>query len=128
MLCDAVTVSALETDARLACASNMSHKHACRLEDSEGSRYWALVWGGILTFFFSLIPSFRHFRIFNIIGEPLHPGCPYRDSPAQDAEAASKIGRREDVVLVHTSSLLPGRLALLFARSKAQEWSVCSII
>ncbi|CAL5229390.1 g12708 [Coccomyxa viridis] len=30
--------------------------------------YWALVWGGILTFLFSLIPSFRHFRIFNIIG------------------------------------------------------------
>ena len=33
-------------------------------------RYWALVWGGILTFLFSLIPSFRHFRIFNIIGGP----------------------------------------------------------
>lgn len=26
------------------------------------------MWGGILTFLFSLIPSFRHFRVFNIIG------------------------------------------------------------
>lgn len=37
-------------------------------------RYWALVWGGILTFVFSLVPSFRHFRIFNIIGEMPLPG------------------------------------------------------
>ena len=31
-------------------------------------RVWALIWGGILTFSFSMIPSFRHFRIMSFIG------------------------------------------------------------
>ncbi len=30
-------------------------------------RVWALVWGGILTCTMTLVPTFRHFRILNII-------------------------------------------------------------
>lgn len=30
-------------------------------------RTWALMWGAILTFTMSLVPTFRHFRVLNII-------------------------------------------------------------
>ena len=31
-------------------------------------RVWALIWGAILTFSFSMIPTFRHFRVMSFIG------------------------------------------------------------
>ena len=59
----------------------------------SASRYWALVWGGILTFFFSLIPSFRHFRVFNIIGELPQPpvSSPYLPSISNNLNGVSSM-------------------------------------
>ncbi|KAK9807758.1 hypothetical protein WJX72_008373 [[Myrmecia] bisecta] len=37
------------------------------LIDTVDKRTWSLVWGAILTCTMSMIPTFRHFRIFNVI-------------------------------------------------------------
>ncbi|DBA95338.1 TPA: Lymphocyte transmembrane adapter 1 [Trebouxia sp. C0006] len=37
------------------------------LKDTISKRVWALVWGAILTCTMTLVPTFRHFRILNII-------------------------------------------------------------
>ncbi|KAK9796248.1 hypothetical protein WJX73_001881 [Symbiochloris irregularis] len=37
------------------------------LAEGESKRTWALVWGGILTVTMSMVPTFRHFRLLNII-------------------------------------------------------------
>ena len=38
------------------------------LDESVNKRTWALIWGALLTFGFSFVPTFRHFRLLSIIG------------------------------------------------------------